>query len=85
MQVATEAYLETDEALQIEEDQGIIHLSSLLKWYSSDFGNTTDDVLRWVLKHVVHPEKKTALQGVMDKEKYKVKYIDYDWGSNSQD
>lgn len=85
LQLATEAYLETDEALQIEEDRGIIHLSSLLKWYSSDFGDTTDDVLRWVLKNVVQPEKKAALQSVMDTEKYKVKYIVYDWGSNSQD
>lgn len=62
-----------------------MHLSSLLKWYSSDFGDTTDDVLRWVLKNVAHPEKKAALQSVIDTQKYKVKYIVYDWASNSKD
>ena len=77
--------METDEALQVDEDQSIIHLSSLLKWYSSDFGVTLDDVLQWVLQNVVQPKKKAALQSVVDTKKYKVTYITYDWGSNSHD
>ncbi|XP_045104808.1 uncharacterized protein LOC123500167 isoform X2 [Portunus trituberculatus] len=85
LRIATEAYLESDEALQVDEDQGIIRLSSLLKWYSSDFGETLDEVLQWVLQNVAYPKKKAALQSVVDVKKYKVRYITYDWGSNSLD
>lgn len=85
LRIATEAYLESDEALQVDEDQGIIRLSSLLKWYSSDFGETLDEVLQWVLQNVAHPKKKAALQNVVGVKKYKVRYITYDWGSNSLD
>lgn len=77
--------MESDEALQVDEDQGIIRLSSLLKWYSSDFGETLDEVLQWVLHNVAHLKKKTALQSILDVKKYKVRYITYDWGSNSLD
>lgn len=85
LRIATEAYLESDEALQVDEDQGIVRLSSLLKWYSSDFGETLDEVLQWVLQNVAHPKKKAALQNVVGVKKYKVRYITYDWGSNSLD
>lgn len=85
LRIATEAYLETDEALQVDEEQGIIHLSSLLKWYSSDFGKTVDDVLQWVLQNVIHPEKKAALKRIVGTKQYKVRYIPYDWGSNSHE
>ncbi|MPC37015.1 hypothetical protein E2C01_030488 [Portunus trituberculatus] len=71
LRIATEAYLESDEALQVDEDQGIIRLSSLLKWYSSDFGETLDEVLQWVLQNVAYPKKKAALQSVVDVKKYK--------------
>ncbi|XP_063865444.1 uncharacterized protein LOC135103337 isoform X2 [Scylla paramamosain] len=85
LRIATEAYLESDEALQVDEDQSIIRLSSLLKWYSSDFGESLDEVLQWVLQNAAHPKKKVALQSVINVKKYKVRYITYDWGSNSLD
>ncbi|KAG0714129.1 hypothetical protein GWK47_014715 [Chionoecetes opilio] len=85
LRIATEAYLETDEALLLDENQGVIHLSSLLKWYSSDFGDTVDDVVQWVLHNVVQPKKKATLQNILDTKKYKVRYIPYDWGSNSHE
>ncbi|XP_042224719.1 uncharacterized protein LOC121868311 [Homarus americanus] len=85
LRVATEAYLETDEGLQIDEARGVVQLSSLLRWYSSDFGNTTEDVLRWVHRNVTFPEKKEALERVMESNKWKVNYISYNWNSNASD
>lgn len=85
LRAATDAYLETDEALKIDEDNGIIYLSSLLRWYASDFGDTTEDVLRWVLRNVAFPTKKEALEKVLESKKWKVRYITYNWSSNSSE
>ncbi|XP_063603013.1 uncharacterized protein LOC134778987 [Penaeus indicus] len=85
LRIATEAYLETDEALKVEEDRGVVHLSSLLRWYSSDFGDTAEDILNWVHRNVAFPEKKEALQRVIESKKWKVQYIPYEWGTNEND
>ncbi|XP_071528383.1 uncharacterized protein [Panulirus ornatus] len=85
LRVATEAFLETDEALQIDEDQAVVHLSSLLRWYSSDFGDTSEGVLQWVLQNVAFPEKKEALMKVINSRKWKLNYISYDWSTNANE
>lgn len=85
LRIATEAYLETDEALIVEEDRGVVHLSSLLRWYASDFGDTTEDILNWVHRNAAFPEKKEALQRVIESKKWKVQNIPYEWGTNEND
>lgn len=85
LQVATQAYLETDEALWVDEEHSIVHLSSLLRWYSSDFGDNTEDVLMWVFRNVAVPKKKEALGKVINSKKYKVTYISYDWSTNASE
>ena len=80
--MATEAYLETDEALKVDVENSTIYLSSLLRWYASDFGDTMEGILRWVLCNVKFPEKKEELATVLDSGKWKVRYISYDWTSN---
>lgn len=85
LQVATEAYLELDEALKVDEEAKIVHLSSLLKWYSSDFGNNAEEILRWVLENVTYEEKKEALRRLIDDGSWKIQYLPYDWGHNGSD
>ncbi|XP_068237887.1 uncharacterized protein [Palaemon carinicauda] len=85
LRVATEAYLETDEALKIDMENGVIHLSSLLRWYASDFGDSTEDILQWVLRNVTFADKKEELENILESKKWKVRYITYDWSSNEKE
>lgn len=82
--MATESYLEGDEALRVENDGGRsqIYLSSLLRWYSHDFGDNQEEVLKWTARNAGRGEKAKALQEALETGKWKVSYLPYDWGSN---
>jgi len=85
LQTATEAYLELDEALKVDEEAHVIHLSSLLKWYSSDFGDNAQEIVRWVLQNVTYEDKKAALGRLLEEGSWTVQYLPYDWGHNGSD
>ncbi|XP_066964529.1 uncharacterized protein [Macrobrachium rosenbergii] len=85
LRVATESYLETDEALKIDVENGIVYLSSLLRWYASDFGDSAEDILRWVSRNVAFAEKKEGLEKILESKKWKVRYVTYDWASNEKE
>lgn len=85
LEVASNAFLENDDALKINMDKGVVELSQLFKWYAEDFGTYKNEVLSWALSHTTDPVKKAALEEVMSKGSVKVAYLPYDWGNNNKE
>jgi len=56
-----------------------IYLSSILDWFATDFGSTQSEQLRYLAKFV--PESSRAL---LTSQNLSVKFLDYNWGLNSQ-
>ena len=83
LEVATQAYLESEDALLVDTGAKQVKLSMLFKWYAEDFGNNRDEILTWIQEHLGDPVKKQALQGVG--EAPSVSYIPYDWGNNAKE
>ena len=52
LETATESYLENDDAIIIDNDKGLVHLSMLFKWYHSDFGANIGEILQWIADHM---------------------------------
>ena len=44
LDLASASYLETDDGIRPEPAKGLVHLSTLLKWYRSDFGDDDKEV-----------------------------------------
>ena len=87
LKLATEAYLENDDAIVI--DKSSIHLSMLFKWYHSDFGSNKGDILQWIYDRMASKDKLEQMDEIFQrmggKDNVKVKYITYDWGNNEKD
>ena len=81
LEVATQAYLESEEALLVDAKQ--VKLSMLFKWYADDFGNSREEILAWIQDHLADPLKKQALKDAG--EGPNVSYITYDWGNNAKE
>jgi hypothetical protein len=56
---------------------GRIHLSSLFKWFSGDFG----DIIGFVSKHATG---KLKINLETQTDNIKIKYLDYDWSLNGK-
>lgn len=52
MDLATASYLESTDAVDVNTEDGIVLLSKLFQWYSSDFGETTNEKVKWIKKRV---------------------------------
>ena len=72
----------------VEAEKNIVSLSMLFKWYHSDFGANSGEILQWILDHMgTSNDKSTQLETLMkqNKDNLKIKYIPYDWGHNNKD
>ncbi|XP_023325564.1 uncharacterized protein LOC111699192 [Eurytemora carolleeae] len=83
LQVATSSFLESDDAVVVNTDTGIINLSQLFNWYSVDFGDSPRDILTWITERA-SGEKKAQLSELLEKDNYKIVYLTYDWGNNEK-
>ena len=77
---AAEAFCE--EQVRVRED-GTVEMSSILKWYGGDFGDTQAARLRYLLPYVGEATR-GALEGMSEAElaACEVVYSKYDWGLN---
>ncbi|XP_068185195.1 uncharacterized protein zgc:152951 [Antennarius striatus] len=83
LRTAAEAFLENDDGCMVDSGKREVRLSQIFKWYKTDFGDTDEKVLKWVLEHMGDSPKKTSLQGILSAGKTKVSFLPYDWGTNS--
>ena len=47
LDLASASYLESDDGINMEPAKGVVNLSTLLKWYRTDFGETDREVHRF--------------------------------------
>ncbi|XP_033738252.1 LOW QUALITY PROTEIN: uncharacterized protein LOC117325864 [Pecten maximus] len=81
--VAAESFLDGDDGCQIDMQKRQIRLSKILKWYEEDFGKNKEEVLHWIQAHLPEGDRKSQLTELLDSKKYRVNYMEYDWGVNS--
>ena len=85
LNLATNAYLENDDALIVDVENNSVKLSKLFEWYEVDFGQTKTEVLEWVRDHLAEPDKRKRVEEVLAKGDFSVSYLFYDWGNNSKE
>ncbi|XP_076602823.1 uncharacterized protein LOC143330271 isoform X2 [Chaetodon auriga] len=83
LRTAAEAFLENDDGCVVDSGKREVRLSQIFKWYKDDFGGTDEKLLNWVVEHMSDSPKKTSLQGVLSAGKTKVRFLPYDWSTNS--
>jgi len=85
LDLASNAYLENDDALVVDNSTNSVQLSQLFQWYEVDFGQSKEEVLQWVIDHLEEPAKKKQVQEMLSKGGFTVSYLPYDWGNNSKE
>ncbi|XP_059099524.1 uncharacterized protein LOC131893495 isoform X1 [Tigriopus californicus] len=86
LDVATESYLENDDAVRVNVEESTVYLSMLFKWYHKDFGKDKDEILKWIYDRITtDDDKKKQLGEVIQSTECKVDYIPYDWGNNRKE
>eukprot|EP00095_Tigriopus_kingsejongensis_P004820 maker-scaffold769_size100554-snap-gene-0.19 protein:Tk04820 transcript:maker-scaffold769_size100554-snap-gene-0.19-mRNA-1 annotation:"PREDICTED: uncharacterized protein LOC102804375" len=85
LDVATESFLENDDAVLVKVEESTVFLSMLFKWYHKDFGKDKDEILKWIYDRTTDEDKKKRLGEVIQSTECKVDYIAYDWGHNRKD
>ena len=65
-------------------EKATLHLSKILYWYRGDFAPSNAKLPAAVLPFL-RGETKEALQGLVEKSAVKVKFLDYDWGTNASE
>ena len=88
----TERFLATPSNFNIDRSSEVVYVSSLFKWFGDDFvGKYGDEfkrsgfrekenaVLNYIGLHL-----NPADQAFLRRNRFKVKYLDYDWGLNKQ-
>jgi hypothetical protein len=67
--------------IKIDSHNWKVELSQIFQWYSSDFGETNGDVLRWLLPYL--PESNRKLSTMLEIQEVKISYSHYDWHVNA--
>jgi hypothetical protein len=74
-----QVFLRDAERNRVDLETRIIHLSPLFKWYAEDFGQTEEDLRRFIAPHL-SAEDRLSLEG----GGFRIEYTDYDWTLNRQ-
>jgi hypothetical protein len=77
--LATRSYLETD--VQILPEGNALYLSSIFKWFASDFGGR-DGIIEFVLAHL--SDEPELLWLSKERDRVSLRYKPYDWSLNSK-
>lgn len=67
--------------VEVDESSGLIRLSSIIKWYRSDFGKTNEEALRTLCQYL-SVEKRQAIERMLN-GKVTIKFKPYNWDVNS--
>lgn len=82
LDAATEAFCEGE--VRFDEHTRELYLSSIFKWYASDFGATKEERVKFILPHVHDEKTRRALEQCLDKgQSIQFRYLPYDWSINS--
>lgn len=90
LNLVSQAFCETDDAVLVREEAHEVHLSMLFKWFQSDFATSKDQLPHVVVGFLTGP-KKEALQRMIDrqtkgdKRQIAIRFQAYDWSANASD
>ena len=73
-------FFSRDRNLQFVRSTNQLKLSSIMKWFGSDFGSDTNRQISAVLRYFPEPVR----QAVKERGISRVDFLDYDWNLNSQ-
>eukprot|EP00588_Corethron_pennatum_P015810 CAMPEP_0194280572 /NCGR_PEP_ID=MMETSP0169-20130528/17967_1 /TAXON_ID=218684 /ORGANISM="Corethron pennatum, Strain L29A3" /LENGTH=513 /DNA_ID=CAMNT_0039025345 /DNA_START=96 /DNA_END=1637 /DNA_ORIENTATION=- len=83
LRIVSQAFCEQDDNVGIDEKKNEISLTKLMSWYGSDFAPSASDLPKKVITYL-RGEKKKKLEGMINSGKViKVKFNEYDWGTNA--
>ncbi len=71
-QLEMQTRLAINDPIFIKANGSNVSLSQIFKWYTNDFGGSTDSILKFINKYRTNPVPSSA----------KVKYYNYDWSIN---
>ncbi len=80
LDLAARSYLATD--VQIVPEKNALHLSSIFKWFSTDFGGR-EGVLDFLLAHLPRDERRAWL--MQNRRTMRLRYSRYDWRLNNRE
>ena len=72
LEARTRLFLNQTRNIRFDSAQREVSLSQIFEWYKEDFGNSTENLLAFIGKY-----RNEFRQG-----KWKVRYVEYDWGIN---
>jgi hypothetical protein len=87
LRIVSQAFCEGDEQVRVDVDSKTVYLSKIFSWYQEDFGQSSSDVLKTVLKFL-RGEKKEQLHQLLWNTpggSVKIKYNFYDWSTDASD
>ncbi|ELU10998.1 hypothetical protein CAPTEDRAFT_203097 [Capitella teleta] len=84
LQMAAEAFLESDNGCQLVSSKNEVRLSMIFKWYQEDFGSSHIQVIQFVHNHMSNGAKKETLGSMLQTNKAHITFMPYDWSINSK-
>lgn len=83
LELVSQAFCETDDAVLVLEESREVHLSMIFKWFQNDFAMSKDLLPTTVVQFLTGP-KKEALQRMIDSKKpITIRFQAYDWSANA--
>ncbi|MBD3406128.1 MAG: DUF547 domain-containing protein [Candidatus Lokiarchaeota archaeon] len=76
---ATELYLKSSKGLKLDQEECILFLSMIFKWYEDDFKQNGESMIDFIMQYI-DEDKQRFIQE--NREEIEIKYIDYDWSLN---
>jgi hypothetical protein len=74
----TRDFFSRSQNLRIDASRRTLHFSSIMKWYSNDFGRTNAERLSYLRPYLPATAQQVAAQGAS------IRYLRYDWNLNDQ-
>ncbi|KAA8499239.1 Glutaredoxin [Porphyridium purpureum] len=84
LRIAAIAFCGEDDNVRIDEAGGQLFLSRIFDWYSADFGKNDVQVARTLSQWLSEPRRKKLEEAMLQtKKKFRIRYMPYDWTSNT--
>ncbi|MEE8292715.1 MAG: DUF547 domain-containing protein [Candidatus Tectomicrobia bacterium] len=78
LDASTRAFINDPSRNRFDRDKKVAYLSKIFRWFKKDFSQYAGSVQKYVARYVDDPDLAHALEN----ERYKVKYLKYDWHLN---
>lgn len=82
LDAATKLYLSSAEGLRLDQEEGVLYVSMIFKWYKKDFETTGKKVIEYIREYAPNHIREFIDE---KKGKFNLKDIEYDWTLNVSD